>query len=194
MDNSKNQQEPVTIVITRTIREGKEQAFEDAVKAWIPQLLAHPGHLGVHMLRPVPGNREFGAVLKFRSKEDWQALQQSPEYLQFRETLRPLIETEPQVEMVSGLESWFTPLGARVTRVPPRWKMALVTWVGVCLMVYTVTQLFTPITSQWPWFLGFITINAGVVASLTWIVMPVLNRLCHRWLLPENPSTTGSRL
>jgi antibiotic biosynthesis monooxygenase (ABM) superfamily enzyme len=181
-----NQQEPVTVVINRNVRQGSEQAFEEAVKAWIPKLLAYPGHLGVNMLRPMPGSREYRAVLKFRSREEWQAFQHSPEYQQFVETIRPLLETDPQVETASGLESWFTPLGARVLRVPPRWKMAIVTWIGVCLTVYLVTLLFSPVTGQWPWFLGFITINAGVVAGLTWIVMPVLNRLCTRWLQPES--------
>lgn len=185
-------QEPVTIVITRTVRYGNEAAFEEAVKAWMPKSLAYPGHLGVHMLRPMPGSREYGAVLKFRSREEWQAFQHSPEYQQFMETIRPLLESEPQIETASGLESWFTPLGEHVVRVPPRWKMALVTWIGVCLTVYLVTFLFTPVTGQWPWFLGFITINAGVVAGLTWIVMPVLNRLFNSWLQPKSEHRRSS--
>ena len=59
--------EPVTVVITRTVREGSEEAFEAAVRAWISRALAFPGHLGVHMLRPPHGGREYGAVLTFRS-------------------------------------------------------------------------------------------------------------------------------
>ncbi len=183
-----SQQEPVTIVITRTVLKGSEQAFEEAVKGWMPKSLAYPGHLGVQMLRPMPGSRDYGAVLKFRSREEWQSFLRSPEYQQFVETVRPLLESEPQIETASGLESWFTPLGAHVVRVPPRWKMALVTWIGVCFTVYVVSLLFTPVTGQWPWFLGFITINAGVVAGLTWMVTPLLNCLFRAWLLPTTKS------
>src|SRR5438128_816321 len=144
---------PVTIIITRTVRPGSEAAFEAAVKAWIPQALAFPGHLGVHMLRPTGDGREYGAVVKFRSKGDWEAFQHSAEYLHFLAEIQPYLEATPRVETVSGLESWFTPLGSRVMKVPPRWKMAVVTWVGVCLMVYTVTRLLTPIIATWPWIL-----------------------------------------
>ncbi|MDB5389959.1 MAG: hypothetical protein JWM11_5605 [Planctomycetaceae bacterium] len=182
------QPDSVTIVITRTVREGCEQAFEFAVKQWIPRLLAFPGHLGAHMLRPLIDNREYGAVLKFRSQLEWQAFQQSAEYLQFLAEIRPYLDAEPQVETICGLESWFTPPGARVMRVPPQWKMALVTWIGVCFTVYVVTLLFTPVTGQWPWFLNFITVNAGIVAGLTWCVMPILNRLFSVWLLPRRAS------
>lgn len=188
-----NQQEPVTILITRLVRSGQEQAFESAVKAWIQRALAFPGYLGVHMLRPMPGNREYGAVLKFSSRDDWHTFRDSSEYRQFVESLRPMLDAEPQVEAISGLESWFTPLGHQMTRVPPRWKMAIVTWVGVCLMVCTVSWLFSPVTGQWHWLVGYLVINAGVVAGLTWIVMPILNRLCRSWLVPDHRVANGGR-
>jgi uncharacterized protein len=188
-----NQQEPVTILITRLIRSGQEQAFEDAVKAWIKRALTFPGYLGVHMLRPMPGSREYGAVLKFHSRDDWQAFHEWPEYRQFVVSLRPMLEAEPYVETVSGLESWFTPLGEQMTRVPPRWKMALITWLGVCLMVYIVTWLLSPVSGQWHWLVSYLVVNAGVVAGLTWIVMPALNRLFRPWLLPKMQQTMGGR-
>lgn len=180
-----NEAEPVTLVITRTIRAGHEREFEEAVKAWIPTALARPGHLGVHMLRPMPGQREYGAVLKFRSRAEWEAFRDWPEYQRFLAAIRPFLETDQRVEALSGLESWFTPLGVRVTRVPPRWKMALVTWVGVSCVVYVVTSFVVPLLEAWPWFLGFLTANAVVVAALTWLVMPALNRVFGRWLLPD---------
>ena len=78
-----NANEPVTVIITRFVRVGSESAFENVVKAFIPKALAFPGHLGVHMLRPPPGERDYGAVLKFRSQSDWDAFIQSPVYLEF---------------------------------------------------------------------------------------------------------------
>lgn len=179
-----SQRDPITIFITRNVRAGSEQAFEVAMKRWIPQFMEYPGHLGVHVLRPWPGNREYGAVLKFRSEEDWKGFQQSEPYLEFLGEIRQYLETEPQVETTCGLESWFSPMGAHISRVPPRWKMACITWIGVCLTVYVVSVCLSPITTQWPWLLGFITINGGVVVVLTWCVMPILNRLFRGWLLP----------
>src|SRR3954452_22105766 len=97
--------EPITVIITRLVRVGSESAFEDAVKAFIPTALAFPGHLGVHMLRPAPGGREYGAVLKFRSRQDWDAFLRSPEYASFLAEIQAHLEGLQQVETFSGLES-----------------------------------------------------------------------------------------
>src|SRR5436190_16386463 len=116
-----NANEPVTVIVTRRVREGSEAAFEGAVKAFIPKALGFPGHLGVHMLRPSPGERDYGAVLKFRAQQDWAAFHDSPEYAAFLTEIEPYLKEPQGVETLCGLESWFTPLGARTTRVPPRW-------------------------------------------------------------------------
>lgn len=172
---------PVTVVITRVPRAGCEEAFEAAVREWVPRTREFPGHMGVLVLRPAHGGREYGAVMRFRSHRDWAAFQEWPDYLQFLAGLRPLLESDPEVRAVPGLEFWFTPAaGAKV----PRWKMAVVTWVGVCLVVLCVSQLLAPLAGVWPWLIGFLVGNALVVAGLTWIVMPVLARLFRRWLRP----------
>jgi antibiotic biosynthesis monooxygenase (ABM) superfamily enzyme len=182
-----NANAPTTVVITRVVRAGSESAFEDAVKAFIPQALAFPGHLGVHMLRPSPGERSYGAVLKFRSQQDWTAFRQTPGYLLFLVEIEPFLEGPQQEDTLCGLESWFTPLGERMTRVPPRWKMALVTWLGVCFAVYVVGLALSWWPPEWLGWLRFLVINALVVMILTWSVMPVLNRLFRSWLHPISP-------
>lgn len=177
--------EPITVIIMRLVRAGSESAFENAVKAFIPKALAFPGHLGVHMLRPSPGEREYGAVLKFRRQQDWDAFRKSADYLTFLAQIAPFLEGLQQEETLCGLESWFTPIGQRVTRVPPRWKMALVTWIGVCFVVFVVNVGLSWWTLDWLGWLRFLVANALVVVVLTWAVMPILNRLFRNWLHPS---------
>jgi uncharacterized protein len=176
---------PVTVLITRLVRPGHEAAFEAAVRAWIPVSLSFPGHLGVHVLRPPPGGREYGAVVKFASRGQWDAFAASPEYRAFLAGIRDHLDAEPAVDTVTGLESWFTPPGTPVRLAPPRWKMALTTWVGVNLTAYALTLTLKPGLETWPFFFNFITFNAAVVAGLTWAVMPLLTRLARRWLHPR---------
>jgi antibiotic biosynthesis monooxygenase (ABM) superfamily enzyme len=178
--------EPVTVIITRVVRQGSETAFENAVKAFIPKALAFSGHLGVHILRPSPGERDYGAVLKFRSHQEWADFRHSPDYQSFLLEIEPYLDGPPAFETLCGLESWFTPIGARVTRVPPRWKMALVTWIGVCLAVYVVNTVLPQLTPDWLWWARFLLGNAFVVAGLTWGLMPALNRLFRQWLVPSH--------
>lgn len=167
--------EPITVIITRQVRPGSEAAFEDAIQKFAPKSVGFPGHLGVHMLRPPQGGHEYEAVLKFHSQADWAAFQSGEEYLRFLADIRPLLAAEPAVESLCGLESWFTPVSWSVTRVPPRWKMAIVTWVGVCVTVDVVSLLMGQVAAGWPWAAGFLVANALVVAALTWAVMPAVS-------------------
>lgn len=183
--------EPVSVIISRKVREGSEAAFEATVKDWIPKATAFPGHMGVFMLRPPPGGREYGALLKFRSQADWEAFQRWPDYLHWLADIQPLLESSPEVESLSGLEGWFTPLGAQVTRVPPRWKQAVVTWLGVCAMGLVLTFGYAPLAAELPWVVGFLVGNAIAVAGLTWVVMPALSRLFRPWLVPVHEARTA---
>ena len=175
-------QDPVTIVITRAIRAGREAAFEAAVREWIKTALDFPGYLGVHMIRPPSGGREYGAVLKFQSRGAWDSFLASPDYQKFLDGIREHLDGDPNVETVCGLESWFTGSGAPIALAPPRWKMALVTWVGVDITALVLTYSLSLLMKSWPWGLAFLVFNAGVVAGLTWIVMPFLSRLFRPWL------------
>lgn len=74
---------PLTVIITRAIRAGSEQAFEDAAKALIRKALSVPGYLGVQMIRPQAGLQEYRAVVKFRTPEEWDAFQQASDYIDF---------------------------------------------------------------------------------------------------------------
>lgn len=64
--------------------------------------------------------------------------------------------------------------------MPSRWKTAIVTWVGVCLVVHAVSVLLVPLSGMWPWLADFLVGNALVVARLKRVVMPVLGRLFRR--------------
>ncbi len=186
-----NGDEPITVIITRSVQNGNEAAFEAAVRAWIPTALTHPGYLGVHMLRPPPGGSEYGAVLKFRSQEDWASFQDSADYRAFLAKIEPLLVASPQVQTICGLESWAAPLGAQFTKVPARWRLSVVTWIGVCLVASVVKLIVTPLTSDWPWILQFTVANAIIVVGLTWIVMPVLSKVSRGWLFPQSPKIVG---
>lgn len=169
----------VTVVITRRVKPGCEAAFEQVTAAWGEEAATFPGRVAVFHLRPLAGGDEYGAVLRFQSADDWQAFRDWPEYLDWQDHIRPLLVAPPALQERRGLEAWFQPAGRRPL---PRWKMALVTWLGVNLTAYALTLTLKPLTESWPFFFAFITFNAGVVGGLTWAVMPVLTRLFRRWL------------
>ena len=172
----------VNILILRRLRPGAETEFDQAVRLWIPTAIQHPGHLGVFLLRPGPQAPEHGALLRFQSAADWERFRRWPPYARFLADIKPLLLEEPRVEVLHGLEAWFTP---DAHRPPSRWRMAVVTWLGVNAMVWAVTRGLGALAPAWPAWAGFLVGNALVVAGLTWAVMPALTRLLGPWLLPR---------
>jgi antibiotic biosynthesis monooxygenase (ABM) superfamily enzyme len=163
------------ILILRRVRPGFEAEFAAAVRAWIPRAIGEPGYLGVFLLEPGPGSDEHGALLRFRTPQDWESFCAWPEYQGFLEDIRPMLVEEPRVRRLHGLEAWFS-------GEPARWKMAVLTWVGVNGMVWAAGSGVGAVGPEWPFWASFLLVNAIVVAGLTWVVMPVLTRLAGAWL------------
>jgi len=182
----------VTVWITRTARPGCELDFERALHDFVQRSLSQPGQLGVHVTRPVPGSgsREYRIVRKFADREALAAFRASPDYLEWDRQVCQLTEGEGHFEELAGLESWFTPAGA-VLHPLPRWKMALVTFVGVYPLTSILPRLFLRLLPGWHPLLVNIVVTGLIVGSLTWVIMPLLSRLLHPWLHPEqNVRTT----
>lgn len=176
----------VTVSITRTAKSGCEAAFERALHDFVQRSLTLPGQMGVHVMRPAPGSnsREYGIIRKFANRDALEAFRLSPEYLEWNQMAVDLTEGSGRVEELSGLESWFTLPGAAL-RPLPKWKMAVVTVLGVYPTSLLLGETVGRWTRNWPLLLSVLVFAAVMVALLTWVVMPLLSRLLHTWLHPE---------
>ena len=183
----------VTVTIRRRVKPGREAAFEEALREFIPQSLQFPGHLGVQVLRPAPGvSPEWVVVIKFQTRRDYDGFRNSPEYSRWRARILDLLEADSVVEEQCGLEGWFVLPGATSNPVLPRWKMALVTWLGVNVVVISLTWLLGPLLGAWPLIPQALFVNALVVVLLTWVIMPLLTRLFRPWLYPQEPGVLAA--
>lgn len=168
--------------ITRVVREGKEAEFEEAIKRFVARSLDHHGTTGAHLLRPTDASRprEYGILRSFRSEKHMQEFYDSELFAQWRTEVAELVEGEPIHRKLHGLEAFFR--GTRTQTPPPRWKMALVTWLGVFPVVLLWSRVLPPFLPS----LNPIAVTAWVtgvaVVTLTWLVMPALTRSFARWL------------
>lgn len=175
--------EPLTITITRSVLRGREEAFESKVKQFIPKSLAFPGHLGVHVVKPSGvHSRDYVVVIKFKSREQWRAFRDWPEYARFRESIEPLMDREPSIQEFSGLESWFTLPSDRTLQPLPRWKMAIVTLLAVYPTSLGIQLLLGSWLQEMHITLRTLTVTTLMVAMLTWLVMPLMTRVFRGWL------------
>src|SRR5947209_8255345 len=124
---------PVTVAILRMVKPGREQEFESALHDFVAASVNLRGQLGVHILRPPTNSNshEYGILRKFKSEQERDEFYKSTLFQEWKGRVAGLVEGEPRYEQLSGLETWFTLPGERAIVPPPRWKMAMVTLLGV---------------------------------------------------------------
>ena len=116
----------VTVLVTRTVIEGREEDYEAWVRATSDAASAFPGHQGVHLVRPRDGSRIYTLVFRFASAAHLQAWETSTERSACVQRAEELC-TDTRVDQLTGLEGWFdAPVPG--LRPPPRWKMVIVTF------------------------------------------------------------------
>lgn len=174
---------PIHVAITRQVRPGREQEFQAALREFLQASFQHSSVQGASMLVPPSdsGSREYGILRTFSSEAEMDGFYQSALFRKWDERARTMTEGDPVYRQLHGLEGWFRSPGSP----PPRWKMACATFLGVFPLAMVLNLTVGPVIRSWPFVLSNAAFNACVVASLTWIVMPVVTRLLHGWLHPH---------
>jgi antibiotic biosynthesis monooxygenase (ABM) superfamily enzyme len=177
--------QPVHVAITRRIKSGREQEFQAALKEFFARSLAQSGVHGAALIVPPPGSgsAEYGIIRSFASAAERDAFYDSALYAEWKKRVAPLSEGEPQTRELQGLEAFFR---GNSSALPPRWKMAIATYLGVLPVVMFLALTLGPLIQSWNFVLRNALFNAFVVAGLTWVVMPLITRLLRPWLNPKS--------
>jgi len=172
--------EPIHIAITRRVKPGCEAEFQKALQEFFKTSFAHIGVHGASMLVPPPGSPspEFGILRSFANAQERDAFYASPMFKTWEDQIKPLTEGDPVHRELTGLEAWFR----SPQNPPPRWKMAVATYLGVVPVIMGLSLTIGPVVRSWNFLLNNLVFNACVVALLTWVVMPLITRILHRWL------------
>src|SRR5438046_7657424 len=74
-------EEPITVVVRRRVKAGREAEFETAMREFIGFALSSPGHLDIHVLRPAtPGRPDYTVIDKFASAQARRTFKESSAY------------------------------------------------------------------------------------------------------------------
>jgi len=85
---------------------------------------------------------------------------------------------------LTGLETWFELPNDPGRPAPPRWKMVVVTWIGVFPLLGLLQWQIAPRLGNIALLPRVMVIALVVVATMTYLVMPRLTILLRRWLYP----------
>jgi uncharacterized protein len=172
----------IHVAITRRVRKEHAQAFERALSDFARRSLGVHGAVGVHLLLPAPGaaSLEYGILRTFASADDRDAFYKTELYKDFVAQIGHMVDGEPTFRELGGLEAFFPSPQASG---PPRWKMALLTWLAVWPVSLGVSAALTPLLGpSFPRILAGGVIAAGIVVTLTWGAMPLLVKVAKKWL------------
>ncbi|HEY5973772.1 MAG TPA: antibiotic biosynthesis monooxygenase [Geobacteraceae bacterium] len=170
----------MTVVVTWRVRQGSEREFEAWRREVSAAALEFPGHMGINMILPSGSEREYVVIFRFDTYEHLRAWQESDVRRELLKKTEAFRESEPSYRLESGLEYWFAPPGTPAS--PPRWKMAIVTVLGVWPVSIVVPWLLNPLIANQPRILQALLVAVGIVIPLTWAVMPALVRILSPWL------------
>jgi hypothetical protein len=178
--------QPVTVVVTRRVKPGREPSYE----AWLERLIREasvlPGYLGTNVLRPAAtGPREYTSVFRFDSVEHLRAFEDSD--LRHRALAQAIdfIEADAVWNKLTGLEVWFTPPAGTIMPQPTRFRMALVMIVVVYGLVLSIGTLVALVLSAAPMPLRLLATITIEVFFMTYVLMPRLTRWLARWIYPS---------
>jgi len=176
--------QPIHVAITRHIKPGCEQEFQTALKEFFARSLTHSGVQGAAMLVPPPGSSstEYGILRSFANAAERDAFYASPLYLDWKKRVAPFSDGEPEARELHGLEAFFR---QDSPSLPPTWKMAIATYLGVVPVVMFLALTLGRLLQNWNLVLNNIVFNAFVVVLLTWVVMPPITRALQGWLHSE---------
>ena len=177
----------IHVAITRRILPGREEEFQESLREFLRRSFDSHNVMGASMLTPPPGSntREFGILRTFPSEAERDDFYRSPMFLAWDERARTMTEGEPVYRELHGMEAWFrSPSGP-----PPRWKMAVVTLIGVFPTSVTLGATVGPFTHRWPYPVGPLVFSILMVSMLTWVIMPLVTRSLRHWLHPDKSRT-----
>lgn len=177
---------PVTTTVTRRVKPGHEASYERFLEDVIAAASQFPGHQGVEVFRPESASAgEYRVVYRFDTGEHLRAWLASDERTAWLERAEPHVIGPMRTQFLTGLETWFTLPGRPGDPPPPRYKMALLTWITIFPLITLVAIALGPLLEWAPLVARLAITSAVTVPIMTWLVMPRVTRLLRGWLYPH---------
>ena len=177
---------PATGVASRRIVPGREEEFENWTSGILGAVKEFPGYLGSEVLRPKNTEEdEYRIVYRFDHASNLERWEESDERRRWLDKAEPFVR-EQKVQRLTGLETWFTLPSRAGQPAPPRYKMAVVTWLAAFPLATVLFTIMQPLLGGAPTVLRTLVFTLAMVTTMTYLVMPRLTRRFSFWLYPDD--------
>jgi antibiotic biosynthesis monooxygenase (ABM) superfamily enzyme len=174
--------QPVIRVARRRAKPGCGPAYEALIGGMLADVRETPGFIGAEVIPPATEDGEHQTILRFETQEGLDAWDSSPVRDAWHERLDAVAEGAPDYQVLTGLEAWFARAEVPGHKPPKRWKMAIVTWLGIWPIVMVLQLVLNPLIEDVPFVPRVAIFTIFVVGLITYVVMPQLVRLFRPWL------------
>jgi antibiotic biosynthesis monooxygenase (ABM) superfamily enzyme len=141
-----------------------------------------PGYLGTTIIAPGGKSSSLRYIInRFSDTVTLDAWESSAE-------ARKLIEEANKYSTIhytsaTGLETWFYVPDLKAIVAPPRWKMAIVAFIGA-YFISSIAQYILGLYIGLSPLLTHVFMNIILVIGLTYVIMPLLSKILRSWLYP----------
>lgn len=174
--------ETVLRLVRRRAKPGCEVAYEALIRGMFESASHFPGYLSAQLIPPESVQGEYQLVQRFATERDLARWNASKERATWLTRLRPVAEGEPEYRLLTGLEAWFAPSVLPSTSPPPRWRMTVVSWLGIFPTVAFLLTFVAPVISPLPFIVRTALLTALVAVAMSYVIMPRLTRCMMWWL------------
>lgn len=176
----------VTVVISRRVKPECKAEFELFLSDITTACEKFHGHLGSNIFPPVNSDDpEYRIIFKFDRLSNLRNWEASPERKYWFDIAEPLTVSPPQIQVLTGLETWFTLSGKASITPPPRYKMTVVTWLAVFPLITFISLILKQQLLILPLVFRVAIITAIAVPTMTYLLMPQMTKLFSGWLYPS---------
>jgi uncharacterized protein len=175
---SKN--EPINVVLSRTVKAGKEKEYEKLAHKVISSSRKYTGHEGTTVIKE--GERRYHIIYRFSNHNKLNKWLGSKQRQVLRQQIDEITEESVDIQKLTGFETWFKVPGQTPQKSPPRYKM----WLATLLGAYPVVVLFQAILGskieKWPLLLRSAIFPLILLTIMMYVVMPWVTKLLKPWL------------
>jgi len=172
----------VTEVICRNIVAGHEKDYDDWLRRFMISERRFSGYPGTTIIAPGGNISSVRYVInRFADQASLDAWENSEVAL----SLIDEVSKYSTLQRVTGLETWFNLPNLKTMSAPPKWKMAIVSFIAAYSISSVAHNILSIYLGQRP-LLTELLMTIILVIGLTYFAMPLLSRLLRHWLYPRN--------
>lgn len=169
-------------IARRRAKPGCEGSYEAMIRGMFEESRKFPGFLSAELIPPESLGGEYQVIQRFATEQDLARWSASQERLTWLERLNTVADGDPEYRLLNGLEVWFGPTAIPTSTPPPKWKMTVVSWLGIFPTVALLLAYVSPALADLPFLIRTAIFTAIVAILMSYVVMPRVSRWMAWWL------------